>query len=176
MWHAAAGEEHGPIQANRAKALLGTLYNKAHEVGYEGSNPSKAAPYFPEASRERFLLPSEMKAFFDALADAGEPWHDFFQLCLFTGARRGNVAGMAWAEVDFDRMVWMIPASKTKNKRPAVIALPPPAPMILRQRQLVAGDSEWVFPADSASGHVIDPRRGTAACAAPLPLSWPTLS
>jgi len=89
----------------------------------------------------------------------GEPWHDFFQLCLFTGARRGNVASMAWQEIDFDRMTWTIPGSKTKNKRPVVIALPPPAVAILTNRLAWTAGTPWVFPANSASGHLVDPRK-----------------
>lgn len=158
-WHAKLAAASGPIQANRSKALLSTLLNYAVRLELLTANPCRSVPNFPEQSRERFLLPSEMRAFFDALAAAGEPWHDFFQLCLFTGARRGNVAAMAWQEIDLDRMTWSIPASKTKNKRPAVIALPPPAVAILRGRLEWTAGSLWVFPAYSASGHVTDPRK-----------------
>ncbi len=133
--------------------------NHAVRLGYLVANPCKSVPNFPEQSRERFLLPSEMKAFFDALVVAGDPWHDFFQLALFTGARRGNVASMAWQEIDLDRMTWSIPGSKTKNKKPAVIALPPPAVAILQSRMEWTAGSPWVFPSTSESGHVADPRK-----------------
>ena len=158
-WHAKVGRESGHVQANRAKALLATLLNHAVRLGYLVANPCRSVPNFPEQSRERFLLPSEMKAFFDALSAAGEPWHDFFQLALFTGARRGNVASMAWSEIDLDRMTWTIPAGKTKNKRPAVIALPPPAVAILKLRLEITSGEPWVFPSVSESGHIADPRK-----------------
>ncbi len=158
-WHARLAKASGLYQANRVKALLSTLLNFAVRLEMLVVNPCRSVPNFPEQSRERFLLPSEMKAFFDALVAAGEPWHDFFQLCLFTGARRGNVAAMAWQEIDLDRMTWSIPASKTKNKKPTTIALPPPAVVILRGRLEWTAGSAWVFPAYSASGHVTDPRK-----------------
>ena len=158
-WHAKTGKDSGHVQANRAKALLATLLNHAVRIGLLVANPCRSAPNFPEQSRERFLLPAEMKTFFDALAVVGEPWHDFFQLALFTGTRRGNVASMAWAEIDLDRTTWTIPASKTKNKRPAVIALSPPAVMILRNRWEMFGPSEYVFPSSSVTGHIVDPRK-----------------
>jgi integrase len=158
-WHAKTGEASGPVQANRAKALLATLLNYAIRLEMLVVNPCRSVPNFPEQSRERFLLPSEMKAFFDALVDAGDPWHDLFQLALFTGARRGNVASMEWKEVDLDRMTWAIPASKLKNKKPSTIALPPPAVAILQARLELSSGGPYVFPANSTSGHVMDPRK-----------------
>ena len=158
-WHAKMGKDSGHFQANRAKALLATLLNHAVRIGLLVANPCRSVPNFPEQSRERFLLPAEMKTFFDALVVVGEPWHDFFQLALFTGARRGNVASMAWDEIDLDRTTWTIPASKTKNKRPAVIALSPPAVAILQSRLELFGRGEYVFPSSSVTGHVVDPRK-----------------
>jgi len=159
-WHGGIAHNHGPIQANRCKFLLATMFSKASAaVGYTGPNPCKGVPNFPERSRERFLLPTEMKAFFDALVDAGDPWHDLFQLALFTGARRGNIASMEWREIDLANGVWHISGSKTKNKRPTSIALCPPAVAILQSRLELSNGSPYVFPTGSASGHVIDPRK-----------------
>jgi integrase len=158
-WHVGVGEESGHTQANRAKALLSAILGYAVKLGLLAGNPCRSVPGFPERSRERFLLPAEMKRFFDALAAAGEPWHDFFQLALFTGARRGNVASMEWAEIDFERTTWTIPGSKSKNGRPTIIALSPPAILILKTRLDTATGSPYVFPSGSATGHVVDPRK-----------------
>ena len=79
-----------------------------------------------------------MKGFFSALAAEEPYWQAFFLLCLFTGSRRGNVASMGWAEIDMENGVWHIPGEKTKNKRPAALALCPPAMAILeRDRSIV---------------------------------------
>jgi integrase len=66
---------------------------------------------------------------------------------------------MAWKEIDLDRMIWDIPASKTKNKKPAIIALPPPAVAILQSRWALSNGSPYVFPSNGSSGHAIDPRK-----------------
>jgi integrase len=158
-WHNRIGRDHGPVQANRCKALLATIFAKAFEVGYVGANPCKPVANFPEHSRERFLLPAEMKTFFTALAQEGEIWRDFFLLCLFTGARRGNVASMRWEEIDFAGGIWHVPAGKTKNKRPGVVALSPPAIAILESRRERANGSEWVFPSGRTDNHIVDPRK-----------------
>jgi integrase len=161
-WHQKIGREHGRYQANRCLELLTTLYSKAFEVGYIGPNPCKAVAAFPEESRERYLLPNEMQAFFAALAAQEEIWQHFFLLCLFTGARRGNVASMRWEEIDLPGGVWRIPASKFKNGRPAVVALSPPAITILETRLQGANGSEWVFPSGRSHNHVVDPRKAWA--------------
>ena len=132
-WHGTIAKEHGPIQANRCKASLATMFSKASAaVGYTGPNPAVGVANFPERSRERFLLPAEMKAFFTALAAEDVYWQAFFLLCLFTGSRRGNVAAMEWPEIDLENAVWHIPGSKTKNKRPTTISLCAPALAILK--------------------------------------------
>ena len=159
-WHGRLAKDHGPIQANRSKALLATMFSKASlAVGYSGPNPCVGVANFPERSRERFLLPNEMKTFFDALSAEEEIWRDFFLTCLFTGSRRGNVGSMRWQEVDLANAMWHLPADKTKNKRPTVIALSPPVLAILQKRREQADNSEWVFPSGRTDGHVIDPRK-----------------
>ena len=159
-WHGTIAKEHGPILANRCKALLATMFSKAScAVGYTGPNPAVGVANFPERSRERFLLPAEMSAFFTALAAQDAYWQAFFLLCLFTGSRRGNVASMEWAEVDLESALWHIPGSKTKNKRPATVSLCAPALAILKTRHDQRNGSPYVFPAFKGDGHMIDPRK-----------------
>ena len=159
-WHGTIAKEHGPIQANRCKALLATMFSKASAaVGYTGPNPAVGVANFPERSRERFLLPAEMKAFFTALAAEDVYWQAFFLLCLFTGSRRGNVAAMEWPEIDLENAVWHIPGNKTKNKRPTTISLCAPALAILKTRHEQRNGSPYVFPAFKGDGHLSDPRK-----------------
>ena len=94
-WHTAIGSKRGPIIANRCRAILSAMYNAAPELGFTGPNPVLRVKRFPEKSRERFLLPDEMRPFFEAVKSEPPLWRDFWLLCLFTGARRGNVPGDA---------------------------------------------------------------------------------
>ena len=159
-WHGTIAKDHGPYQANRVKALLATMFSKASAaIGYTGPNPAIGVQNFPERSRERFLLPAEMKAFFTALAAEDTYWQAFFLLCLFTGSRRGNVAAMEWPEIDLENAIWHIPGSKTKNKRPTTISLCAPALAILRTRHDQRNGTSYVFPASKGDGHMIDPRK-----------------
>jgi len=135
------------------------MYGSADELGYEGPNPCRGVKKFKEASRDRYLQPGELRPFFAALAEEEPIWRDFFLLCLFTGARRGNVAAMRWDDIDIEGGLWRLPAEETKGAEPIVVVLPEPAVRVLQSRQEAAENSPWVFPAPSAAGHVVDPRK-----------------
>ena len=153
-WHGDVGEQHGPIQANRALTLLSTLYNFSPKLGYDGPNPCRGIRRFREQSRDRFLQPAEIKRFFAAVVDQPQPWQDFFVLLLFTGARRSSLLAMAWRDIDLDGQTWRIP--RPKNSTPTTIPLTPPAMRILENRSPSRGDSPWVFP--GRVGHIKDGR------------------
>ncbi len=160
-WHTRLGDKHGPYQANRARALLSAMWACAADLGCEERNPCEGVKKFKEESRERFLQPEEMKSFFAALAAEEPLWRDFFLLCLFTGARRGNVAAMRWDEIDLKRGAWHITGEKMKNGLPMVVVLAEPAIAVLTARLADKGDSPWVFPTKgrSGQGRLVDPRK-----------------
>ena len=146
-----------PYAANRLLALIHALYAFAQSEGWRGENPAKGVQKHPEQERERFLQADELPSFFRALAD--EPsaaFRDLFLLCLLTGARRGNVMAMRWEDLHLERATWTIPM--TKNRKPHTLPLVPEAVAVLAARQATA-HSEWVFPAESKSGHMIEPRK-----------------
>ena len=153
-WHGDVGEQHGPIQANRALTLLSTIYNFSDKLGYDGPNPCRGIRRFREQSRDRFLQPAEIKRFFDAVVEQPQPWQDFFLLLLFTGARKSSLLSMAWADIDLDGQSWRIP--RPKNNTPTTIPLTPPAMRILESRLASRGDAPWVFP--GRTGHIKDGR------------------
>ncbi len=165
--HAKLGKDHGHYTANRVLALLRAMFGKADKIGHKGANPCIGVERFAEQSRERFLQTDEMRPFFEAIKAEPAPWTDFWLLCLFTGARRGTIACMAWSDLDLDRGFWLLSGEQTKNKRPVAVVLPPPAVAILRTRQEAIpeaerNDSPYVFPAASKMGHIVDPRKSWA--------------
>lgn len=144
--HARLGKKHGRYAANRVLALLRSLFNRAGEIGFTGPNPTASVRKFKEESRERVLSVAEMPAFFAAVeAEPNKTLRDFFFACLWTGARRGNVAAMRWADVDFSTSTWRIP--ETKSGDPVRVHLSDEALAILRERQEEREDgAEFVFP------------------------------
>ena len=161
-WHSEIGRKHGPIQANRCKALLRTLFNHAETIGYTSKNPCRNIKSFDEQSRERFLLPDEMQAFFKAVIAQEPKWRDFFLLCILTGQRKGNVQSMQWVEIDLINGIWTIPAAKSKAKKSITVPLSPPALAIVKRRyaenQAEKAPSPWVFPG-RAGKCIFDPTK-----------------
>lgn len=159
--HEALGRDHGQYQANRTLALIRAVYNKAiARDKITCTNPAKGIEAFPESSRERRLLPHEIGAFLEAVAaEPNRTIQDYVLLSLFTGARKGNVLAMRWADVSIEGRTWQI--GRTKNGRPQVIPLGEPEIEILHRRKTAAGEADvYVFPGDGATGHLADPKKG----------------
>jgi integrase len=154
--HSRLGEKHGKYQANRVLELVQSVFKFAMSVGAAKANPAAGIKAFKEQSRERYLSREEFPKFWAALeAEENETLRDAFKSLLFTGARRGNVLSMRWAELDLRQTIWTIPGEKAKNGRAYSIPLVPAAMEILERRKANAA-GEWVFPSDSEAGHVVE--------------------
>ncbi len=122
------------------------------------TNP--AAEMKPPAAaikRDRVLENHEVKAFWLAASETSWPFASIYKLLLLTGARREEVAGMKWSELDLDAGVWMLPGTRTKNKRDHRIPLSPQAIDLLDRLGIAAikagfgyEDGDLVF---STTGH-----------------------
>lgn len=147
--------------ANRCLALLRSIFN---EEASQIENPCSKVKAYKEISRDRFLLPDELKRFFCALDDenTSEDIRDIVYFSLFTGARRSNIFSMAWVEIDFSSSTWTIPADKSKNKDSMKIPLISQAMDILERRKRESS-SLFVFPGDGKTGHLVTPRKAWTA-------------
>lgn len=152
-----------PTSANRAVSLVKAVFNwaKKHQL-WAGGNPAESIKKNKEVSRRRYLQPAELAHFFEALEEVPEPAKSFFLLCLLTGARRSNVLAMRWSDIDLFEAIWRIPAADAKAGEELEIPLTPEAMATLKQCKTTAGASEWVFPAESKSGHYEEPKRAWA--------------
>ena len=121
-----------PYQANRVLAVLSKMFNLAERWGLrpDGSNPCRHVEKFAERKRERMLSPDELARLGDALAaHNGSPYAvAAVKLLVFTGARLGEVLGLRWEWIDFERGEARLPDSKTGAK---TLHLPPPALAVL---------------------------------------------
>jgi integrase len=160
--HRRVAEKTSDANANRVLALLRVLFNRGREIGVE-FNPCAGIPQFPEHSRERFLDGAELGRLFVALGQQPKDWRDFFQLALFTGARRQNLLSAEWSEIDFATSTWVVPSSKFKNGKAAAVVLNASAVEILASRK--DNGSKYVFPSNRRDGHLIKPEhRWEAIC------------
>ena len=67
----------------------------------------------------------------------------------YTFVRPGELRQAEWAEINFERAEWRLPAEKMKMRRPHVVPLSRQALQILKEMRSISGEgkSPWVFPA-----------------------------
>jgi integrase len=151
-WHRGISQNKGKIAADRALALVKCVFNRAMDADlFEGNNPaSGVAMNYKGAkrySRNRFLNADELKRLFSVLDEhPNQDLADFFRLAILTGARRGNVQSMRWADFDRAANTWTIPAEQSKNKEPMEVPILPPAAEILNRRWEKRKSDVYVFP------------------------------
>jgi integrase len=154
------GQHSGHNVANHAVRLVKLLYDFAarrddtlprNPVRLRGSEWHKVSP------RRRPISVDQLADWYRAVCALPPVGRDYLLLCLFTGLRRREAAGLTWAEVDFNERAIRLPAVRAKNNR--ALALPMTdfvRDLLVARRQL--GDTKFVFPGNSRSGHVDDPR------------------
>lgn len=96
-------------------------------------------PKAPDA-RERALNDEELLAVWNASAVLTQPFSSFYRILILTIQRRGEVSAMEWSELDRKERQWLIPASKTKNKRAHLVAL---SDLTVAELDRLAGGEEW---------------------------------
>jgi len=145
-----------PAKANRAVALLSKMFSLAEQWGIRErhSNPCSDIKKYPENRRERFLSGEEIERLGQTLNDAEASGSNpqsiaIIRLLMLTGARKGEIIGLRWDEVDLERGLLAKRDSKTGQKS---IPISSAAGDIIRGiPRLVA--SPYVFPAARGDGH-----------------------
>ena len=133
---------HGVVAAARARAALSAMFNWAIREGLDiAANPVLGTnrPAGPRA-RDRVLTDSELAEIWAALGD--DDYGRIVKLLTLTGQRRNEVGGMRWTEVDFDKTIWTIPGTRSKNHREHVVPLSKAAIALFPDR---AETREYVF-------------------------------
>ena len=87
---------------------------------------------------------AEVPEFVAKLRDIDTTGARALELIILTAARMGEVLGMTKDEIDWERRVWTVPASRIKSARPHRVPLVPRALEIIREAS-AASDSDYVF-------------------------------
>jgi len=154
-WHRALGKSAGEFTANKILNDIRAAYNRGMDwTGDDGrpivvQNPAirRRVPRFDEDSRDRYLDAEELRMFFAALADHDNPaCRHFFQLALYTAARKSSLMAMDFADIDGFSWHWNIPRTSFKGQRRGhTVPVVAQAQEILNiRRELITG--RWVFP------------------------------
>jgi integrase len=134
-----------PVTARRLHAHLHRLFRWAVGRGIIESNPMADLPKpGSETKRERVLTDAELKAVWLAAAEIGWPFGPAEQLLILTGARRSEIGGLRWAEIDLSAKSISLRGDRTKGGQPRTIPLSKPALAIIKGLPKVQ-DSNFVF-------------------------------
>lgn len=92
----------------------------------------------------------------------GRPMRIALQLATLLLQRRGEIAGMALAELNLEEGTWLIPGERAKNGKPHLVPLPPRAVELIREALTLAKDGRkeapaHVFPSRHKAGQPFRP-------------------
>lgn len=153
-----------PYNANRVVALLSKMFSFAITKEWRKDNPAKGIERNQEEKRHRYLTSEELAALTVALAEHDDQQAaNIIRLLLLTGARRGEVQAMRWADLDLGAGIWVKPGSTTKQKTLHRVPLSAPARQLLGEIREAAEQaakdkkrprpmSEYAFPGRGGKG------------------------
>jgi integrase len=164
-------KENGPYIANGSMRTLRAIYNharKAHK-SLPADNPVNAIDWNGEKRRDTGMGTSDLKGWFAKLAALDNPIRrDFHLFTLLSGCRPTALQEIKRGHVHFARRTLHVPKPKGGAKR--AIDIPLSREMILCLvramrfgRQMYPSQvAEWIFPADSESGHLVEQKEDRA--------------
>ncbi len=168
------GMKDTPYLANRAFAVLSKFFSWCELHGHRerGDNPCHGITKYKEHKRQDFMGAAEIAILGDTLDRMEQTWLDrqktrdkrtselvdtitpqaaaAIRLLLLTGARVGEILSLEWGNIDMEHGTARLPDSKTGFK---VLQLTAPALAVLEGLPQI---NKWVFPATSASGHMVN--------------------
>ena len=149
----------GKASANGAMRVLRAVYNFAlDKTDTLPPNPVRLKRQWHKIPpRERIVGHDDMAAFYQAVMQLPSPiGRDYLLTVMFTGLRRREAAGLRWSDVDFQAKTLSIPADRNKAGRQLTLPLTDYVHDLLVARRAI-GKTEYIFHADSASGHLEHP-------------------
>lgn len=173
--HAEYGTVNSKARSNYAMRVLRAVFNFAvHEYQLENGQPiisvnpveylSHTRSWFRVDRKNTVIKCHQLAQWHIGLMKLTEQedysqammWRDYFLLILFTGLRRMEAASLPWKDIDFKSRTLTV--QDTKNRE--VHTLPMSDflyELFLRRKQHKT--SEFIFPSDSKTGHIMEPRK-----------------
>jgi integrase len=162
--------------ARRTLTTTAAMFAWGLEHGLVKTNPFATVKLDSAPVRERFLSREEAGRLLEAIneveaaKEVNSAFCDAIRLLLLTGARKTEILGLRWSEVNTERRVLLLPPERTKaggkNGERRIILSPPALAILNNRRPQGTRAREFVFPATRGAGHIIGVRRAFAkACA-----------
>jgi integrase len=154
--------ERSGVISNRLASCISKLFAWGVAEGYLEENAVVGLTRQKEHSRERVLTDREVVKFWKELATAEARWLDvgpreakppkalspdvvfWLRLRFVTAQRGGDVAGLEWRDVDFERALWQVPSERFKNGHAHVCPFGPWALEMLKDRREARSENRYV--------------------------------
>jgi integrase len=169
--HESISREHGPYIANGCMRTLRAIYNHARKScrTLSADNPVAALDWNAERRRDTAMGLKELPAWFTKLSKVNHPLRrEYHLLLLLSGSRPDALKSVRPEHVDFRRRALHIPRPKGGEYKAFDIPLSRAMCRCL-VRALRIGrmlypvqSNEWLFPADSRSGHLVEHKENRA--------------
>jgi integrase len=141
--------------ASRVRGRIEKVLDAAKAKGFRnGENPARWRGHLDHLLPRRSKLArghhaampyEDVAGFIDKLRKREATAALALELCILTAARSGEILGLQWSEIDFDKEVWTVPAHRMKAGREHRVPLSPRAVAIVRQLEELKA-SKFVFP------------------------------
>lgn len=165
-------QENGPSIANGSVRTLRAIYNHARKTNraLPPDNPVSAVDWNSEKRRDGAMGIGDLKGWFAELAVIDNPIRrEFHLLTLLSACRPTALKEVKPEHVDIRRRVMHIP--RPKGGAELAFDIPLSREMILCLLRAIRfgramhprAAAEWVFPADSVSGHLVEQKEDRAA-------------
>jgi integrase len=146
--------------ANHVHRLISGIFGFAMDVDLIGANPvARLRKRGVERVKTRVLTDDEIRILWTRIIEEPLPYSAglALRLVLATGVRPGEAAGMARSELEFDDsrpVSWIVPATRSKNRRAHFVPLSSLASAIVAEALNVGAGAAFVFPSRAERGHV----------------------
>ncbi|HDZ55708.1 MAG TPA: DUF4102 domain-containing protein [Pseudomonas xinjiangensis] len=147
-------ETKGSLETvKRLSQRLNEILTYAVNSGLIQANPLsgiRAVFKKPKKQNMAALSPDELPELMIAISNASikRTTRALIEWQLHTMTRPVEAATTRWADIDFKKKIWIIPAERMKKRRPHIVPLTDHVLAILETVEPYSGHREFVFPAD----------------------------
>lgn len=163
-------QNHGPATSNQVVHLISAVYRWHRKIDTTlPEPPTTAVAVHNIPARDWAFTQDELRNWWSSVEPIeGKPVERgvktlgpikrmWWLTTLFTGARKGSVEALKWADIDFERKV--IHFRVTKGDRPYVVPMAEKLATLFQEYQTDESipPSDWVFPSSVINGnHIVD--------------------
>ncbi len=137
--------------ARRVMQMCGQIFRYAIATGRLERNPVpdlRGALKTPVVKHHSFLKANELPRYLKALKryDGSKPTKLALRLLLLTFVRTKELRAAEWAEIDWEKAEWRIPAERMKMREEHIVPLSRQAVEVLRELEELTGHRRHLFP------------------------------